>query len=142
MEAGSLLTVYPFREADRADKDRLSAVFNRGDTPAVLIRLRAGQQVTPKPGQENDNVGEYYAFSKLCTHLGCPVGLFEQQTDRLLCPCHQSQFDILQSATPIFGPAARPLPQLPIAVDDNGFFVAKGDFRQPVGPEFWEMGWR
>jgi ubiquinol-cytochrome c reductase iron-sulfur subunit len=141
LEAGSLLTVYPFREADRGDPDRLSAVFQRGDSPAMLIRLRVGQHATPRPGQEHDNFGQYYAFSKLCTHLGCPVSLFEQQTARLVCPCHQSQFDVLQSATPIFGPAARPLPQLPIAVDeDSGCLVAKGDFRQPVGPEFWELG--
>jgi ubiquinol-cytochrome c reductase iron-sulfur subunit len=69
--------------------------------------------------------------------------MFEQQTDRLVCPCHQSQFDVLQSCTPIFGPAARPLPQLPIAVDETtGAFYATGDFRQPVGPEFWELGWQ
>jgi ubiquinol-cytochrome c reductase iron-sulfur subunit len=143
LDAGAIETVYPFRESDRDDPEKLAEVFDRGDTPAILIRLRPGQQVNPKPGQEHDNVGEYYAFSKLCTHLGCPVSMFEQQTDRLVCPCHQSQFDVLQSCTPIFGPAARPLPQLPIAVDEStGAFYAKDDFRQPVGPEFWELGWQ
>jgi ubiquinol-cytochrome c reductase iron-sulfur subunit len=143
LDAGALLTVYPFRESDRDDPDRLSAIFERGDSPAMLIRLRPGQRATPRAGQEHDNFGDFYAYSKLCTHLGCPVSLFEQQTDQLVCPCHQSQFDVLQAATPIFGPAARPLPQLPITVDDKtGYFVAKGDFRQPVGPEFWELGWQ
>jgi ubiquinol-cytochrome c reductase iron-sulfur subunit len=78
------------------------------------------------------------AYSKVCTHVGCPVALYEQQTHHLLCPCHQSQFDVANHAAVIFGPAARPLPQLPIAVDDEGYLVAQSDFTEPVGPSFWE----
>ena len=78
------------------------------------------------------------AYSKVCTHVGCPVALYEQQTHHLLCPCHQSQFDVSRGAEVIFGPAARPLPQLPIAVDDEGYLVAQSDFTEPVGPSFWE----
>lgn len=78
------------------------------------------------------------AYSKVCTHVGCPVALYEQQTHHLLCPCHQSQFDVTDGAAVIFGPAARPLPQLPIAVDDEGYLVAQSDFHEPVGPSFWE----
>ncbi|MEV7691723.1 Rieske 2Fe-2S domain-containing protein [Microbacterium sp. NPDC089189] len=78
------------------------------------------------------------AYSKVCTHVGCPVALYEQQTHHLLCPCHQSQFDVAEGAKVIFGPAARPLPQLPIAVDDEGYLVAQSDFTEPVGPSFWE----
>ena len=78
------------------------------------------------------------AYSKVCTHVGCPVALYEQQTHHLLCPCHQSQFDVTNAAAVIFGPAARPLPQLPIAVDDEGYLIAQSDFREPVGPSFWE----
>ncbi|MFT4305302.1 MAG: Rieske 2Fe-2S domain-containing protein [Microbacterium sp.] len=78
------------------------------------------------------------AYSKVCTHVGCPVALYEQQTHHLLCPCHQSQFDVSDGAKVIFGPAARPLPQLPITVDDEGYLVAQSDFTEPVGPSFWE----
>ena len=78
------------------------------------------------------------AYSKVCTHVGCPVALYEQQTHHLLCPCHQSQFDVANGAKVIFGPAARPLPQLPIAVDDEGYLIAQSDFTEPVGPSFWE----
>ena len=78
------------------------------------------------------------AYSKVCTHVGCPVALYEQQTHHLLCPCHQSQFDVSRSAEVIFGPAARALPQLPIAVDDEGYLIAQSDFTEPVGPSFWE----
>ncbi len=78
------------------------------------------------------------AYSKVCTHVGCPVALYEQQTHHLLCPCHQSQFDVANGAAVIFGPAARPLPQLPITVDDEGYLVARSDFQEPVGPSFWE----
>jgi ubiquinol-cytochrome c reductase iron-sulfur subunit len=78
------------------------------------------------------------AYSKVCTHVGCPVALYEQQTHHLLCPCHQSQFDVTDGAKVIFGPAARPLPQLPITVDAEGYLVARSDFTEPVGPSFWE----
>ncbi len=78
------------------------------------------------------------AYSKICTHVGCPVALYEQQTHHLLCPCHQSQFDVSNHCAVIFGPAARPLPQLPITVDAEGYLVAQSDFLEPVGPSYWE----
>lgn len=80
------------------------------------------------------------AYSKICTHVGCPAALYEQTTHHILCPCHQSTFDAADGAKVIFGPAARPLPQLPIAVDEGGFLIAQGDFAVPPGPSFWERG--
>jgi ubiquinol-cytochrome c reductase iron-sulfur subunit len=80
------------------------------------------------------------AYSKICTHVGCPVALYEQQTHHMLCPCHQSTFDLSDDGKVIFGPAARSLPQLPITVDAEGYLVARSDFDQPVGPSFWERG--
>jgi ubiquinol-cytochrome c reductase iron-sulfur subunit len=77
------------------------------------------------------------AFSKICTHAGCPASLYEQQTNRLLCPCHQSQFLITDLARPIFGPATRRLPMLPLELEE-GFFVAAADYTDAVGPSFWE----
>ena len=78
------------------------------------------------------------AYSKVCTHVGCPVALYEQQTHHLLCPCHQSTFDLADEAKVVFGPAKRALPQLPISVDTEGYLVARSDFHEPVGPSFWE----
>ncbi len=78
------------------------------------------------------------AFSKICTHMGCAVALYEQQTKHLLCPCHQSTYDVTRAAKVIFGPSARPLPQLALAVDGEGFLIAKQPFSEPVGPSFWE----
>lgn len=78
------------------------------------------------------------AYSKICTHVGCPVALYEQQTHHLLCPCHQSTFDLVDGCKVIFGPASRALPQLPITVDSEGYLVAQSDFNEPVGPSFWE----
>ncbi len=80
------------------------------------------------------------AYSKICTHVGCPVGLYEQQTHHLLCPCHQSTFDVTQDCKIIFGPAHRPLPQLKITVDAEGYLMADSPFREAVGPSFWERG--
>jgi ubiquinol-cytochrome c reductase iron-sulfur subunit len=78
------------------------------------------------------------AYSKICTHAGCPVGLYRAESQSLICPCHQSQFDVADGARPFFGPAARPLPQLPLGVDNEGVLVAQGDFYEPVGPAFWD----
>jgi ubiquinol-cytochrome c reductase iron-sulfur subunit len=122
------------------------------DSPTLLIHLRPEDAAKVKPRDvfpskatkaerealETANYNNFYAFSKICTHAGCPASLYEQQTQRLLCPCHQSQFDVLDSCRPIFGPATRPLPQLPIGVDDEGYFVAKSDYLEAIGPAFWE----
>jgi ubiquinol-cytochrome c reductase iron-sulfur subunit len=139
LEVGSFVAVVPFRENERHDPDLLAEATHRADSPAMLFRLRPG--IVPEPGQDGGgmNFGDYVAFSRVCTHLGCPVALFEQQTDILLCPCHQSQFDLANHAQPVFGPAVRALPQLPIDVDEDGYFVALGDFDAPVGPGFWEL---
>jgi len=80
------------------------------------------------------------AYSKICTHVGCPVALYEQTTHHILCPCHQSTFDAANGANVIFGPAARALPQLPLMLDADGYIVAASDFVEPVGPSFWERG--
>ncbi|MFF7749834.1 Rieske 2Fe-2S domain-containing protein [Streptomyces sp. NPDC007971] len=80
------------------------------------------------------------AFSKICTHVGCPISLYEQQTHHVLCPCHQSTFDLSDGARVIFGPAGHALPQLRIGVNDEGYLQALGDFEEPVGPAFWERG--
>jgi ubiquinol-cytochrome c reductase iron-sulfur subunit len=103
----------------------------------LLMRLKPGD-LHVSPEREDWNYNGIVAYSKICTHVGCPVALYEQQTHHLLCPCHQSQFDITREAAVIFGPAKRPLPQLPITVDDEGYLVARSDFTEPVGPSFWE----
>ena len=130
MEAGGLATVFP----------GVDGGATASDSAAMLFRLRSDSKVLIRTGQEGFEYGDYYAYSKICTHVGCPVSLYEQQTGRILCPCHQSQFDVFDGAKPVFGPATRPLPQLPIELDDEGYFVAKGDFVEPVGPGFWENG--
>jgi ubiquinol-cytochrome c reductase iron-sulfur subunit len=112
-----------------------------GDSPTLLIRLRPGQAVRSRKGQAAFQWGDYVAYSKICTHAGCPASLYEQQTGRLLCPCHQSQFDVFQDAKPVFGPATRSLPKLPLGVevvDGKQYFKANGDFPEAIGPAFWE----
>lgn len=109
----------------------------RAKAAVILIRLDpADLDPVSKEGAYDGIV----AYSKICTHMGCPVGLYEQQTHHLLCPCHQSTFDVGQHCKVIFGPAKRPLPQLAITVDDQGYLIAKDGFRQAVGPSFWERG--
>jgi ubiquinol-cytochrome c reductase iron-sulfur subunit len=140
MNAGGMVTVYPFRESERDHPERLAAAVRRADSAVLVFRLRPDTSVTVRPGQEDHNVDDFYAYSKVCTHLGCPVSLYEQRDNRLLCPCHQSQFSLTDNARPVFGPATRPLPQLPLDLDDDGYFVARGDFGEAVGPAFWELG--
>ncbi|MGQ0716307.1 MAG: cytochrome bc1 complex Rieske iron-sulfur subunit [Pseudonocardiales bacterium] len=138
LAAGSIATVFAYKRS--WSEEEAHKAVRASDGPVMLIRLRPEQaaQVVQREGQVNFHYGDFYAYSKICTHLGCPASLYEAQTARLLCPCHQSQFDMLQYAKPIFGPATRALPQLPIDVDDEGYFYANGDFIEPVGPAFWE----
>lgn len=117
-------------------------VFPDGDTEAadsqsVVIRLPADLAA---PGPEDASADGIVAFSKICTHAGCPVGLYQADSQELFCPCHQSVFAVLEGAAPTRGPATRPLPQLPIGVDGEGYLVARGDFPEPVGPGFWDRG--
>jgi len=131
---GSAFHVIPEGLKDLPHDEMLDA---KAKAIVLLVRL------DPNDLQEDENrVGWSYdgivAYSKVCTHVGCPVALYEQHTHHLLCPCHQSTFDVTRHCEVIFGPAARPLPQLPIAVDDEGYLVAQSDFTEPVGPSFWE----
>ncbi len=105
----------------------------------ILVRMQP-KDITPAKGRENWSVDGILCFSKICTHVGCPISLWEQQSHHLLCPCHQSTFDLGDNGKVIFGPAARALPQLPMGVDSEGYLVALSDFKEPVGPSFWERG--
>lgn len=111
----------------------------KADSPALLIRMRPEELMLEGEHQEWAYQG-HVVYSSICTHLGCPVKLYEKQTHHLLCPCHQSTFDASIGAQVIFGPSARALPQLAISVDDEGYFVAQGDFAEPIGPSYWERG--
>jgi ubiquinol-cytochrome c reductase iron-sulfur subunit len=145
IDAGGMETVFPWREEDGdgttvESHERLTHIAMGVRNPVMLIRIKPVDmpRVVKRQGQESFNFGELFAYTKVCSHLGCPSSLYEQQTYRILCPCHQSQFDALHFARPIFGPAARALAQLPITIDKDGYLVANGDFIEPVGPAFWE----
>jgi len=145
IDAGGMETVFPWRESDGdgttvESHHLLGQILMGVRNPVMLIRIKPQDmhKVVKRQGQESFNFGELFAYTKVCSHLGCPSSLYEQQTYRILCPCHQSQFDALHFAKPIFGPAARALAQLPITIDKDGYLVANGDFIEPVGPAFWE----
>ncbi len=110
---------------------------NIGKDAVLLIRIRPEEFNLDAERLSWTHEG-IIAFSKICSHMGCAVALYEQQTKHLLCPCHQSTFDVTRAAKVIFGPAARPLPQLAITVDSEGYLVAKQGFTEPIGPSFWE----
>jgi ubiquinol-cytochrome c reductase iron-sulfur subunit len=102
------------------------------------VLIRPSGTLRPRPGREGWTPDGLVAYSKLCTHVGCPVGLYQAQEHLLLCPCHQSTFDVLDGARPVFGPATRSLPQLPLEVDEEGYLYAGGDFSGPTGAGFWD----
>ncbi|HET8583004.1 MAG TPA: Rieske 2Fe-2S domain-containing protein [Jatrophihabitans sp.] len=146
LEPGGIATVFPGVTEETAWGT--NGVTDAA-SPTLLIRLRPGQTIkNPRKGQAHfgwpPESPEYVAFSKICTHAGCPASLYEQQTGRLLCPCHQSQFQVLEDAKPVFGPATRSLPQLPLGVevgaDGRQYFVARHDFIEPIGPGYWYRG--
>jgi ubiquinol-cytochrome c reductase iron-sulfur subunit len=134
--------------ADQVAIDGVLTVFPEGhteaaDSPTLLIRLAPGRN-NPREGRSGWAIsapnGDLVAYSKLCTHMACPVGLYQAAEGLLLCPCHQSTFDVPNHARPVFGPATRSLPQLPLGVDGDGYVIAEGDFSDPVGPGFWDRG--
>lgn len=132
---GSAFQVIPEGLVDLPEEEMLN---EKAKASVLLVRLKPEDLKWSSPEREAWSYQGIVAYSKICTHVGCPVALYEQQTHHLLCPCHQSQFDITEQAKVIFGPAARPLPQLPIAVDAEGYLIAQSDFTEPVGPSFWE----
>ncbi|WP_122817151.1 ubiquinol-cytochrome c reductase iron-sulfur subunit [Nocardioides pantholopis] len=113
--------------------------INKSKTAIVIVRMEP-DEIIPAKGRENWTVEGITCYSKICTHVGCPISLYERTTHHLLCPCHQSTFDLADSARVVFGPAARALPQLPLAVDEDGYLIAQSDFTEPVGPSYWERG--
>ncbi|HEU5035190.1 MAG TPA: Rieske 2Fe-2S domain-containing protein [Mycobacteriales bacterium] len=129
VEVGGIVTVMP---------EGFDSVEDMALAPTVLIRFAPGEIRSKK--EVAWGVDNHVAYSKICSHAGCPISLYEQQTHHLLCPCHQSTFDMADDANVIFGPAARRLPQLPIRVDKKGYFYALSDYEEPVGPSFWERG--
>lgn len=131
---GAVFHVIP--EGLRGSKHYLE---KKSKAAVLLVRIGEGVIKDPDPRRAGWDVDGIFAYSKICTHVGCPVALYEQQTHHLLCPCHQSTFDVAQYCEVVFGPAKRPLPQLPIGVDDEGYLVAKGDFDAPPGPSFWDI---
>jgi ubiquinol-cytochrome c reductase iron-sulfur subunit len=127
---GGMITVIP--EGYENDDDALAKAAT------IIIKFRPEE--LKHPTVLNWTVDGIVAYSKICTHVGCPASLYEQTTHHILCPCHQSTFDAPRGARVIFGPAARPLPQLPITTDAQGYLIAQSDFHEPVGPSFWERG--
>jgi ubiquinol-cytochrome c reductase iron-sulfur subunit len=104
----------------------------------IVVRMRP-EDITPDKGKENWGIDGILCYSKICTHVGCPISLWEQQTHHLLCPCHQSTFDLADNGKVVFGPAHRPLPQLPLGVDEEGYLIAMSDFPDVVGPSYPEL---
>lgn len=149
LEIGDLVNCQPdaLRNPERYDIDPtevegVNLQIHKSKASLILLRM---DPKDIKPGKdangdsrENWTVDGIVAYSKICTHVGCPISLNERTTHHLLCPCHQSTFDLADSGKVVFGPAGRPLPQLPIAVDEQGYLVAQSDFDEPVGPSFWE----
>ena len=143
VEIGQLINAEPgvFYEEEDGEPRFEGVALQQAKAKAAIIIVRMNpSDITPAPGRENWGVEGILSYSKICTHVGCPISLWEQQTHHLLCPCHQSTFDLADNAKVIFGPAARPLPQLPLKVDAEGYLVAQSDFHEPVGPSYWERG--
>jgi ubiquinol-cytochrome c reductase iron-sulfur subunit len=134
---GGIMTVYPQHTVNA----QTGFITDNGQAidQTVLIRVSDQPLVPPTmPGREDWTPDGYVAYSKLCTHLGCPVGLYEQELELLVCPCHQSMFNVRNGAVPQFGPAPRPLPQMHLGYNEAGYLIAMAPYDQAVGPGFWE----
>lgn len=145
MEIGQLINAQPENlkelKKDKHEREPALQEFNymqeKSKSAIIIVRMDPNSITVPERRQDW-HVGGIMCYSKICTHVGCPISLWEQQTHHLLCPCHQSTFDLGDSGKVVFGPAARALPQLPITVDDEGYLIATSDFEIPVGPSYPE----
>jgi ubiquinol-cytochrome c reductase iron-sulfur subunit len=136
---GQLVNAAPANLAPMQEENAAEYQNAKAKAAVIVVRIKPSE-IRTKPGRENWGIDGILCYSKICTHVGCPISLYEQTTHHVLCPCHQSTFDLADSAKVIFGPAARPLPQLPLAVDSEGYLVAQSGFHEPVGPSFFERG--
>jgi ubiquinol-cytochrome c reductase iron-sulfur subunit len=141
MIVGQLVNGAPENLHELQEENPTEYLNERAKAAVILVRI-APDKIQPGPGRENWGVDGILCYSKICTHVGCPISLYEQQTHHVLCPCHQSTFDLADAARVVFGPAARPLPQLPLMVDSEGYLVAQDGFDEPVGASFFERGER
>jgi ubiquinol-cytochrome c reductase iron-sulfur subunit len=142
LEVGDLVNaepeaIFPTEENGYPEIEGVELHVAKSKAAVVVVRMDPDDLV-PGEGRDNWSVDGIVCYSKICTHVGCPISLYERTTHHLLCPCHQSTFDLADSGRVVFGPAARHLPQLPLAVDAEGFLVAQSDFTEPVGPSYWE----
>ncbi|MCW3017123.1 MAG: ubiquinol-cytochrome c reductase iron-sulfur subunit, partial [Solirubrobacterales bacterium] len=135
LEVGGSLTAFP----EGADPRELGS-------PVTLIRLRPDELRLPLSRSTWAPEG-LLAFSKICTHAGCAVSLFRyplspdtSEGPALVCPCHYSTFDPRRAAKVTFGPAGRPLPQLPLLIAPDRTLRAAGPLSGPVGPAWWGVG--
>lgn len=134
MEIGQLVNAEP---ANLQNLHGYEFQVEKAKAAIIIVRMDPNSIRIPERRQDW-HVGGILAYSKICTHVGCPISLWEQQTHHLLCPCHQSTFDLGDAGKVVFGPAARALPQLPITVDEEGYLIARSDFTAPVGPSYFE----
>jgi ubiquinol-cytochrome c reductase iron-sulfur subunit len=132
IEEGVFYTAYPAG----ADPEQLGS-------PLIVVRLDPNTLQLPA-GRDDWAPQGILAYSKICTHAGCAVSLYRvplfeptEPKPALVCPCHYSTFDPARGAEVTFGPAGRPLPQLPLAVDGEGQLRAAGNLSGPVGPAWW-----
>jgi ubiquinol-cytochrome c reductase iron-sulfur subunit len=129
---GSMVPAY----AEGVDRERL-------DASLLVVRVEEIDLQLPEARFDWGPLG-FLAFSKICTHAGCAVSMFRYPSfepkspgPALVCPCHYSTFDPLTGGTVVFGPAGRPLPQLPLLIDGDGYLRARGPLSGPVGPSWW-----
>ena len=134
IEIGQLVNGEP---ANLQDLEGSAFQIEKAKSAVIVVRMDPNS-ITIPPSRETWQIGGILCYSKICTHVGCPISLWEQQTHHLLCPCHQSTFDLGDAGKVVFGPAARPLAQLPIALDADGYIVAQRDFLVPPGPSYFE----
>jgi ubiquinol-cytochrome c reductase iron-sulfur subunit len=143
IEVGQLINAepavfFPAEGEEEAEIHGHELLAAKAKAAIIVVRMRP-EDITPSEGRENWGIDGILCYSKICTHVGCPISLWEQQTHHLLCPCHQSTFDLADNGKVIFGPAHRPLPQLPLGTDSEGYIIAMSDFPEIVAPSYPEL---
>lgn len=106
------------------------------DNLTILVRLDPSAYEAPT--RVEWTAEGFAAYSAICTHLACTVrfsatGAAAAPFSHIHCPCHAGVFDPRKGAAVVAGPPPRPLPQLPVRLNDAGEVVAGGEFSEAVG---------
>jgi arsenite oxidase small subunit len=106
---GAVVGLYPQIEVAKLSElqEGVPVFFDYPQVGQANILVKMGEPVNGGVGPDGDIV----AFSRICTHMGCPIGEYKHDHKILgPCPCHFTTFDLIHGGMVTLGQATQNLP--------------------------------